>query len=130
MRRVARLADGWLASAYNTSPDDFATARRTLADLLISEGRDGTAFPNTLATMWLHITDDESERTDVLTRLGVLLRRDSEQLESMLPIGAPDHCRTVVAAYQEAGAERILFWPLLDEVSQLERLAHEVLTGL
>ena len=34
MRRVARLADGWLASAYNTSPDDFAMARRRLADLL------------------------------------------------------------------------------------------------
>ncbi len=35
LRRVARLADGWLASAYNTTPEVFATAwsglRRRLA---------------------------------------------------------------------------------------------------
>ena len=59
-----------------------------------------------------------------------LLRREPEQLASILPIGPVGHCRSVVTAYQEAGAERILFWPLLDEVSQLERLAHEVLTDL
>src|SRR3954447_4336060 len=27
LRRVARLGDGWLASAYNTSPEGFAAAR-------------------------------------------------------------------------------------------------------
>ena len=130
MRRVARLADGWFASAYNTSPEDFATGRRRLADLLADKGRDGTAFPNTLATMWLHITDDESERRDVLARLGTLLRREPEQLASILPVGPVGHCRGIVAGYQESGAERILFWPLLDEVRQLERLAHEVLTDM
>ena len=30
LRRVARLGDGWLASAYNTSPDQFASAREAL----------------------------------------------------------------------------------------------------
>jgi probable F420-dependent oxidoreductase len=29
LRRVVRLGDGWLASAYNTTPEAFATARRT-----------------------------------------------------------------------------------------------------
>src|SRR6478609_5033565 len=84
MRRVARLADGWLASAYNTTPGDFAMARGRLADLLTAEGRDGTAFPNTLATMWLHITDDQSERREVLERLAGLLRRQPDQLASIL----------------------------------------------
>jgi alkanesulfonate monooxygenase SsuD/methylene tetrahydromethanopterin reductase-like flavin-dependent oxidoreductase (luciferase family) len=130
MRRVARLADGWLASAYNTSPVDFAAARRRLADLLASEGREATGFPNTLATMWLHVTDDEAERRDVLVRLGGLLRREPEQLTSILPIGSADHCRSLIIGYQEAGAERILFWPLLDEVGQLERLANDVLPGI
>ncbi len=31
LRRVARLADGWLASAYNTTPEGFAEARGRLA---------------------------------------------------------------------------------------------------
>lgn len=32
LRRVARLADGWLASSYNTDPAQFEAARRTLPD--------------------------------------------------------------------------------------------------
>jgi alkanesulfonate monooxygenase SsuD/methylene tetrahydromethanopterin reductase-like flavin-dependent oxidoreductase (luciferase family) len=127
LRRVARLADGWLASAYNTSPVAFAKARLQLADQLTAEGRDPSGFPNTLATMWLHVTDDEAERDEVLGRLGVLLRRDPELFGKVLPIGTPDHCRAVVARYREAGADRILFWPLTDEVRQLDRLAGEVL---
>src|SRR5262249_35676473 len=34
LRRVARLADGWLASAYNTTPELFAGARARLGDHL------------------------------------------------------------------------------------------------
>jgi hypothetical protein len=77
--------------------------------------------------MWLHVTDDETERAEVLGRLGDLLRRDPAQLVTVLPIGNPDHCRAVVARYREAGADRILFWPMTDEVRQLDRLTDEVL---
>src|SRR5262245_12048973 len=34
LRRVARLADGWLASAYNTTPDGFAEAWLSLRSML------------------------------------------------------------------------------------------------
>ena len=34
LRRVARLGDGWLASAYNTTPEAFTTARKLLGDEL------------------------------------------------------------------------------------------------
>jgi probable F420-dependent oxidoreductase len=127
LRRVARLADGWLASAYNTTPEAFADARFQLREHLAEEGRDPAGFPNTLATMWLHVTDDETERAEVLGRLGVLLRRDPGLLGKVLPIGTPDHCRAVVERYRDAGADRILFWPLTDDVRQLDRLAGEVL---
>ena len=128
LRRVARLADGWLASAYNTTPERFAAARRELADHLRAEGRVPDGFPNTLVTMWLHVTDDENERVDVVRRLASLLRRDSSELEGLLPIGPPGLCADLVARYEEAGVERIVFWPLTDEVRQLERLTDEVLT--
>ena len=39
LRRVARLADGWLASAYNTTPARFADAHRRL----VEEARPGGA---------------------------------------------------------------------------------------
>jgi alkanesulfonate monooxygenase SsuD/methylene tetrahydromethanopterin reductase-like flavin-dependent oxidoreductase (luciferase family) len=54
LRRVARLGDGWLASAYNTTPELFADARARLGDYLSEYRKDAVTFPNGLATMWLH----------------------------------------------------------------------------
>ena len=45
LRRVARAGDGWLASAYNTTPERFSAARAALARALEDRGRDATAFP-------------------------------------------------------------------------------------
>jgi len=127
LRRVARLADGWLASAYNTTPERFASARRDLSDHLKAGGRDPDGFPNTLGTMWLYLTDDEAERADVMSRLAGLLRRDAEELDELLPIGPPSRCAEIVGRYRDAGVERIIFWPLTDELRQLDRLAGEAL---
>jgi alkanesulfonate monooxygenase SsuD/methylene tetrahydromethanopterin reductase-like flavin-dependent oxidoreductase (luciferase family) len=40
LRRVARLGDGWLASAYNTTPERLAAGRTSLDAALRSAGRD------------------------------------------------------------------------------------------
>ena len=40
LRRMAGAADGWLASAYNTTPEHFADARSRLDEQLLAEGRD------------------------------------------------------------------------------------------
>src|SRR6478752_10304221 len=58
LRRVARLADGWLASAYNTTPDGFGEAWQGLHSKLADQGRSAEGFPNALATMWTWITED------------------------------------------------------------------------
>lgn len=39
LRRVARLGDGWLASAYNTTPDQISAGRDVLHRALESAGR-------------------------------------------------------------------------------------------
>src|SRR5262249_19716023 len=61
LRRVARLADGWLASAYNTTPELFAGARTRLGQHLRAQGKEPDTFPNGLATMCFYITEDRSE---------------------------------------------------------------------
>src|SRR5262249_60168498 len=66
LRRTARLGDGWLASAYNTTPAGFADAWTRLQGHLAGEGRDAAGVPNALATMWFHITDDPAEAEPVL----------------------------------------------------------------
>ena len=66
LRRVARLGDGWLASAYNTTPDVFKTAKESLAEQLHAQGRGPDRFPNALATMWTWVTQNARDAERVL----------------------------------------------------------------
>ena len=76
LRRVARLGDGWVASAYNLTPEMFAEARSRLGEELAAAGRAEPDFPHVLVTMWLWLTDDEPEARQVLDgRLGPVLGR-------------------------------------------------------
>ncbi len=130
LRRVARLGDGWLASGYNTTPEAFETAWATLRGMLEAEGRDPATFPCAMATTWLYITDDAVEARDVNQRLSQMLRRPIEEVAGRLPIGSPAACRDLLGRYQEAGLQRVLLWPVKDEVEQLERVASELLPQL
>lgn len=126
LRRVARLADGWLASAYNTSPDQSASAREALAVELAGNGKSAEQFPNALVTMWTWITDDRAERDRVLSEvLSPLLRRDADQLRARVCVGSVDHCTELLSRYEQAGCQLVYLWPLGDEPRQLE-LAAEI----
>src|SRR5919204_3161016 len=88
LARVARAGDGWLASAYNTTPERFAAARALLAAALADRGRDADGFPNGLATMWTWVSRDRAEGERVLADvLAPLLDRDPEELRGQLCIG-------------------------------------------
>ena len=91
LRRVARLADGWLASAYNTTPELFGAAWQILRSKLTDRGRPAETFPNALATMWCYITDDRGEADRILRdRVIPTVHRPEEMLRDRLPIGPPD----------------------------------------
>src|SRR5205823_8513556 len=57
LRRVARLADGWLASGYNATPEAFGETLDRLRQHLRAAGRDEGLFTNTVATLFLHVTE-------------------------------------------------------------------------
>ena len=131
LRRVARLGDGWLASAYNTTPDRFATAHADLAGHLRARGREPERFPNALATMWTWVTEDAREADRVLREvLAPLLRRDPVELRDQLCVGPPERCAELLARYAAAGCRRVLFWPVGDEPRQLALLATRVLPAV
>ena len=124
LRRVARLADGWLASAYNTTPELFADAWSQLQSLL---GARADEFPNALATMWCYITDDEAEAERVLMeRVAPTVHRPEEVLRERLPIGSPGRFAEKVRAFAAAGVQEVFIWPVADEVEQLHRFAAQV----
>ena len=121
LRRTARLADGWLASAYNTNPIEFAAAWATLQDLLNDEGKDAGTFPNALATMWFHITDDTDEADQIFRqRLVPVIHRPEDILRERLPVGPALAFAEKLGAFRDAGVQQVLIWPVADEVRQLE----------
>lgn len=127
LRRVARSADGWLASGYNTTPELFARAWDDLREHLARLGRDAEGFPNGIATMWTYVTDDTTEAEKVLGEvLAPMLNRPIEELRPKLPVGTPSECAERMARYAEAGAQRVFLWPVRDEVRQIERFRREV----
>jgi alkanesulfonate monooxygenase SsuD/methylene tetrahydromethanopterin reductase-like flavin-dependent oxidoreductase (luciferase family) len=127
LRRVARLADGWLASAYNTTPEMFAAARELLGRELEKCGRSAERFPNSLVTMWTWVTEDPVQADLMLTDvLAPVLKRDPDELRSGVCIGSAEHCAELLSRYAAVGCERVLFWPLGDEPGQIERLATNV----
>ena len=124
---MARLADGWLASGYNTTPDLFAQAWSDVQAELAARGHDATRFPNGIATMWCYVTEDRARAEAMLADLlAPLLNRPVEQLRSILPIGSAEECGQKVLAYERAGAQRIFLWPLADERAQLEMFRERV----
>ena len=118
LRRVARAADGWIASAYNISPDRFAQCRTQLREL--DPGR-SDPLPNALATAWFYATEEDTGEADRMLS-EVLAPMVNRPIESMhhLPIGSVEACAQRLTAFGHAGVERIFLWPLRDHVRQLE----------
>ena len=131
LRRVARLGDGWLASAYNTTPDGFRTAKQSLSEHLDARGKDPDRFPNALATMWTWITEDARDADRVLREaLAPMLRRDPDPLSDQLCVGPAAHCAELLSHYADAGCDRVYLWPLGDEPRQVELAAMTVLPAV
>jgi alkanesulfonate monooxygenase SsuD/methylene tetrahydromethanopterin reductase-like flavin-dependent oxidoreductase (luciferase family) len=121
LRRTARLADGWLASAYNTTPEMFGEAWARLRDLLPAHGKDPETFPNALATMWFHITDSTAEADRIMRqRIVPTIHRPEEVLRERLPVGPAELFAEKLTAFARAGVQRVFVWPVADEAHQVE----------
>jgi alkanesulfonate monooxygenase SsuD/methylene tetrahydromethanopterin reductase-like flavin-dependent oxidoreductase (luciferase family) len=117
---MAAVADGWFASAYNATPQQYHEARLRLDGHVQSAGREPDDFPDAIATMWLYVTDDRREAEHVMADvLAPTLNRDPATL-GHLPIGNAEHCSQALAAYAAAGAREVLLWPVRDGLHQLE----------
>jgi alkanesulfonate monooxygenase SsuD/methylene tetrahydromethanopterin reductase-like flavin-dependent oxidoreductase (luciferase family) len=125
LRRAVRLGDGWLASAYNTTPEAFAAGWRRVGELREEREGDPAPFANALATMWFHI--DARAADAVLTeRLAPVVHREVQQLRDRLPFGPAELMAERLLAFREAGVQRVFLWPVTDELEQLQRFSEEV----
>jgi probable F420-dependent oxidoreductase len=120
LRRTARLGEGWLASAYNSTPEQFAGARLRLGEHLRAAGKDPASFPNAIATMFFHVTEDRATAGSIIREvLSRMLNRPEEELGKRLLVGPAEECAEKLTSYQAAGVQRIFLWPVKDELRQL-----------
>jgi alkanesulfonate monooxygenase SsuD/methylene tetrahydromethanopterin reductase-like flavin-dependent oxidoreductase (luciferase family) len=121
LRRTARSADGWLASAYNTTPAEFREAWAHLRELLPAHGKGPQTFPNALATMWFYITDDAAVADRIIRqRMVPTIHRPEKLLRDRLPVGPAELFAQKLSAFARAGVQRVFLWPVGDEADQLE----------
>ncbi len=127
LRRVASVGDGWLASAYNTTPEAFAANLQVLRGELERQLRPPDGFPNALVTMWAWITGSRPEADRVLSQIAALVRRDPAELCGRICVGSAAECAELLSGYARAGCQRVHFWPVGDERRQIELIAGEVM---
>ncbi len=130
LRRAARFGDGWLASAYNTTPERFAAAWKRLRGILPAVGKNPDNFPNGLSTMYCYITEERSAAEGLVRKvLGPALGRSEEELRARLLFGPASACADKLTAFRAAGLQRVFLWPVADEERQLAVLMDRVLPG-
>jgi alkanesulfonate monooxygenase SsuD/methylene tetrahydromethanopterin reductase-like flavin-dependent oxidoreductase (luciferase family) len=129
LRRAARWGDGWLASAYNTTPEAFRDGWARVQGLRAEAGHDATDFANGLATCWFHLDDHRAEEV-FDERLAPVVRRPREELLGRLAFGSASQVVEKVAAFRDAGVQWLFVWPVTDELEQLHRFSEGVIAPL
>ena len=127
LKRVAKYGDGWMASAYNITPDKFKVKWKILLSYRQALGKDIQSFDNSVMSMFGYI-DNDRNRAHRMAKdvLSPALGRPTEELESLLLFGSPDHCLEKIRALSEAGVKRIHFWPVSDYLEQIEIFRNEI----
>jgi alkanesulfonate monooxygenase SsuD/methylene tetrahydromethanopterin reductase-like flavin-dependent oxidoreductase (luciferase family) len=129
MRRAAKYGDGWMASAYNITPDKFKEKWNVLLSYRKRLGKDIESFENCIMSMFGYIDNDKDKvRRMVKNILSPALGRPTEDLENLLLFGSVEECIQKINAFREAGAERIHFWPISDFEEQIEIFRNEIVS--
>src|ERR671931_529029 len=129
LRRAAKYGDGWMASAYNITPDKFIEKWNILLSYRKRLGTDSESFENSVMSMFGYI-DNDKDKVHMMAKdiLSPALGRPVEQLENLLLFGSVEECIEKINALHEAGVKRIHFWPISDFGEQIEIFRKEIVS--
>ncbi len=120
MRRVARLADGWVASALHSTPEEFHDALQTLNAALLEQGKDPASFPNAVDTMFMFIDEDGNRARRVAAPIiKAASGAPFDAGSGHYLVGDYEECQALLARWVEAGAKQVCLWPVLDAAEQI-----------
>ncbi len=127
LKRVAKYGDGWMASAYNITPEKFKERWETVLSYRRSNGKDTESFQNSMMSMFGYIDNDKEKVHGMVKNiLSPALGRRPEDLEDLLLFGSVDHCINKIDTLYNVGVKRIHFWPIYDFNEQIEIFSKEI----
>jgi alkanesulfonate monooxygenase SsuD/methylene tetrahydromethanopterin reductase-like flavin-dependent oxidoreductase (luciferase family) len=109
LRRVGRVADGWMT--HSVSPEGFAKSWDFILDAGREKGRDMTGFDHVL---YHHINVNEDKDAALADSKKFLdlyygANYSKERLEAWLTYGSPKDCIADLRRFKEAGCKRVTF---------------------
>jgi alkanesulfonate monooxygenase SsuD/methylene tetrahydromethanopterin reductase-like flavin-dependent oxidoreductase (luciferase family) len=121
--RAARYGDGWTQGGG--PPDAFAAGRIKLLEAWEAGGREGTPRTMVLFYFALGARAEEEARRDLLDYYGFL----GEYAGRVVASAAKDEdtVRQFLAAFEEAGADEVICFPVSSDPEQVDLLAAAVL---
>lgn len=129
LRRAVAMGDGFFG-AGSTPTAAFAEEVRIVREALAQTGRPADGFP-IAKRVYIAVDDDaDRARTRVNAELERLYGRRSADIEAAAVAGTPAECLRAVREVASAGAELILFTPMVDAAGHMERIAAEILPHL
>lgn len=120
LRRVARVADGWLPMWL--SPDVIAERGAQIGELAVAAGRPA---PSITLLILVRVDDDlESSRRQAATHVEGQYRMSLDAIERWAALGPPERVAEQLLEYVRAGVSELILMPLgEDPLGQFERLA-------
>lgn len=127
MRRAVRHGDGFMGAGSQTAAQ-FADQVNVVREELSAQGREPDTF-RIGKRVYVHVDDDAARGgqrlEDALTR-----HYGRGGWSQHILAGPAEECTAGIRAVADAGAQLILFNPLVDDAQQLERIAAEVIPAL
>ncbi|MBI2089058.1 MAG: LLM class flavin-dependent oxidoreductase [Deltaproteobacteria bacterium] len=127
-KRVATLGDGWLASS-STSAEEFAHGWAKVREHAAAAGKD----PDTLVPAkfcYIHIESTAEKALQVLRERLPRYYAFPYDAARLTLYGPPSHCAEHAQTLLGAGVRTLILSLVTNDLSQLERVAHEVLPEL
>ena len=131
IRRVARLADGWVASALHSTPEELGGALGRLNAVLPEFNKSPDEFPHAADTMLMYIDEDGDRARQVAAPIiekAALTPFDATSGHYL--VGSYEECQDILRRWVNQGARRICVWPVKEPLDQIKQFGERVLPGL
>ncbi len=127
LRRVARLADGWVASGWHSTPEEYGASRRILDRELIARGKDPANFPGSADTIYVYTDESDKRAVEVAEPIIRHTTNAFENTTGHYIVGDYQRCRELLGMWKEQGPAHVGLWPAAAPVEQIRKFGEHVL---